>query len=134
MARSIFAAAAALLLLVALAAVPRREAALTCVNVVSFLSPCIPYARGTTTAPSAACCKGVQGLNQAAKTTPDRQTACNCIKSTVTTVRGINPTIVSGVPGKCGVTVPYPISSSVDCSKSVSSLTRSFLELNSIKF
>lgn len=124
MARSISAAAAALLLLLlALAAVPRREAAVTCGNVVAFLSPCIAYARGTTTAPSAACCSGVRGLNQAAQTTPDRQTACKCIKSTVTSVSGIKPAIVSGIPGKCSVNVPYPISPSVDCSKSVSRLT-----------
>ncbi|XP_074559234.1 non-specific lipid-transfer protein-like [Curcuma longa] len=123
MARSISPIAAALLLLVALAAVPRGEAALTCGNVVTFLSSCIPYARGTTAAPSAACCSGVRGLNQAAKTTPDRQTACNCIKSTVASLSGIKPAVVSGVPAKCGVSVPYPISASVDCSKSVSSFT-----------
>ncbi|XP_042403999.1 non-specific lipid-transfer protein 1-like [Zingiber officinale] len=118
MARSTSAvAAAALLLLVALAAVPRREAALTCGNVVMFLSPCIPYARGTTAEPSEACCSGVRGLNEAAKTTPDRQTACNCIKSTIFSLPGIKPAVVSGVPSKCGVSVPYPISTSIDCSK-----------------
>ncbi|RRT74490.1 hypothetical protein B296_00009786 [Ensete ventricosum] len=100
------------------AAAPRATEALTCGQVVSFLQSCIPYARGTGQL-TGACCSGVRSLNAAAKTTPDRQTACSCLKSTVAGLKGIQTGTVAGIPGKCGVSVPYPISATVDCSNEV---------------
>lgn len=113
--------ATALLLVTAavLAVAPPTAEALTCGNVVSFLTPCIGYARGKTKEIPGGCCSGVRNLNTAAKTTADRQTACNCLKNTVATIGGIDLNIVSGIPSKCNVRIPYPISTSVDCSTSV---------------
>ncbi|MQL98417.1 hypothetical protein Taro_031129 [Colocasia esculenta] len=99
-----------------LAAAPRANAAISCGQVASNLGPCIDYIRGA--APlSASCCSGVRGLNAAAQTTPDRQAACSCLKSLAGRIPGMQAGLAAGLPGKCGVSIPYPISTSTDCSK-----------------
>ncbi|XP_019187988.1 PREDICTED: non-specific lipid-transfer protein-like [Ipomoea nil] len=95
---------------------PHAEAAITCGTVASSLVSCFKYIKGTEPL-TAACCKGVKDLAAAAKTTADRQTACNCLKSLAGKLSGFNPGLAAGVPGKCGVNVGYPISTSTDCSK-----------------
>ena len=90
------------------------EAAVSCGQVSSALSPCISYARGNGASPSAACCSGVRSLASSARSTADKQAACKCIKSAAA---GLNAGKAAGIPTKCGVSVPYTISSSVDCSK-----------------
>ncbi|XWS09500.1 hypothetical protein CRYUN_Cryun40dG0089900 [Craigia yunnanensis] len=97
---------------------PLAQGAITCGQVTSALSPCIGYLRsngGGSVPPN--CCSGIKSLNSAAQTTPDRQTACNCIKSASGAISGINYSLASGLPGKCGVSIPYKISPSTDCSK-----------------
>ncbi|KAL0914928.1 hypothetical protein M5K25_015320 [Dendrobium thyrsiflorum] len=94
----------------------RDAAAITCGQVVSAVSPCLSYLR-TGGSPPPACCSGVKGLNSAARTTPDRQAACNCLKQIAGSVPGLNLGLARGLPGKCGVNVGYPISTSTDCSK-----------------
>ncbi|PIA32477.1 hypothetical protein AQUCO_04500232v1 [Aquilegia coerulea] len=91
------------------------QGAISCGQVVNKLSPCIKYLQGAGPLPPA-CCAGVRALNGAAKTTPDRQTACGCIKSAANSFK-VNPGLANGLPGKCGVSIGYPISPSVDCSK-----------------
>ncbi|KAL5974780.1 lipid-transfer protein [Asimina triloba] len=93
------------------------EAGITCGQVSSSLAQCIPYLRGTVPTQPAACCNGIKSLNNAAKTTPDRQTACNCLKSAAANIQGFNPKLAEGLPGKCGVSVPYKIAPSTDCSQ-----------------
>ncbi|KAF7027462.1 hypothetical protein CFC21_039504, partial [Triticum aestivum] len=78
------------------------------------LSPCISYARGNGANPPAACCSGVRSLAGAARSTADKQAACKCIKSAA---GGLNAGKAAGIPSKCGVSVPYAISATVDCSK-----------------
>ena len=90
------------------------DAAISCGQVTSALSPCISYARGNGANPPAACCSGVRSLAGAARSTADKQAACKCIKSAA---GGLNAGKAAGIPLKCGVSVPYAISSSVDCSK-----------------
>ncbi|KAL5712061.1 hypothetical protein ACHQM5_014268 [Ranunculus cassubicifolius] len=98
-------------------AAPYAEAAITsCGQVVGGLSSCLPYLRSAGGPLPPACCAGVKSLNSAAKTTADRQTACNCLKR-VGSSGGINLSLASGLPGKCGVNVGYPINVNVDCSK-----------------
>ncbi|XP_043725182.1 non-specific lipid-transfer protein 1-like [Telopea speciosissima] len=91
------------------------DAAITCGQVVSDLAPCLNYLRsgGSVTA---GCCSAVRSLNSSAKTTPDRQTACGCLKNAYSSIPGINAGYASGLPGKCGVNLPYKISPSIDCS------------------
>ncbi|XP_059669822.1 non-specific lipid-transfer protein 1-like [Cornus florida] len=95
---------------------PQAEAAVTCGTVVTSLTPCLGYLRSGGPVP-APCCSGVKSLYNAASTPTDRQTACRCMKSAATAVPGINMANASGLPGKCGVNIPYKISLSTDCSK-----------------
>lgn len=103
------------LITVALVA-PLAEAAVPCGTVVSSLKPCLPYVMGGKTV-SAPCCGGVKYLYGAAKTKPDRQSVCSCLKSLVGSYKTIDYGKAAGLPGKCGVNVPYKISPSTDCSK-----------------
>ncbi|CAO2153511.1 unnamed protein product, partial [Urochloa humidicola] len=102
---------------VLLAAAASSEAAVTCGQVNSAISPCLAYARGQGSAPSAGCCSGVRSLNSAAKTTADRRTACNCLKSAAGRISGLNAANAASIPSKCGVSIPYSISTSTDCSR-----------------
>ncbi|KAK1321957.1 Non-specific lipid-transfer protein 4.2 [Acorus calamus] len=106
---AILAVIVALLLVVG----PREaEAAISCGQVASYVSPCIAYAQKGGAIPPR-CCSGVRGLNGAAKTTQDRQQACTCLKSLA---RGNLP-YATGIPSKCSVSVPYSISPNTDCTK-----------------
>ncbi|CAO2140625.1 unnamed protein product [Urochloa humidicola] len=102
---------------VLLAAAASSEAAVTCGQVNSAIGPCLAYARGQGSAPSAGCCSGVRSLNSAAKTTADRRTACNCLKSAAGRISGLNAGNAASIPSKCGVSIPYSISTSTDCSR-----------------
>ncbi|CAN6362070.1 unnamed protein product [Urochloa humidicola] len=93
------------------------SAAITCGQVASSLAPCIPYATGNANALPSGCCSGVRSLNSAARSSGDRQAACRCLKSLAGTIKKLNMGTVSGIPGKCGVSVPFPISMSTDCNK-----------------
>ncbi|KAG8050794.1 hypothetical protein GUJ93_ZPchr0009g153 [Zizania palustris] len=100
-----------------LAAPHATVAAITCGQVNSAVSPCLAYARGSSSAPSASCCSGVRSLSAAASTAADRRTACTCLKSTAGSISGLNAGNAASIPSKCGVSVPYTISTSVDCSR-----------------
>ncbi|KAI3408971.1 Non-specific lipid-transfer protein [Psidium guajava] len=106
---------ACVLLACMVAAAPVARAAVTCGQVTGALSPCIPYARGSSGPVPASCCNGIRSLNSAAQTTPDRQTACKCLKSASGSISGLNYGVVAGLPGKCGVNIPYKISPSTNC-------------------
>ncbi|XP_078181082.1 non-specific lipid-transfer protein 1-like [Carex rostrata] len=114
MARLAMLAALAIVLMVA---APAAEAALSCGQVTGYIASCIPYAESKVPTPSSQCCTGVKTLNSIAKSTPDRQAACNCLKNAAKTMNGLNAGKVAGIPGKCGVSVPYVIGTTTDCSK-----------------
>ena len=121
MASSVVFKLAGIMLLCILVAAPLTEASVTCGQVTSSLAPCMPALTGGGS-PSPACCSGIKSLNSMASTPADRKAACSCLKSAAGSVKGINLSAASGLPGKCGVHIPYPISTSVDCSKYVSFL------------
>lgn len=77
---------AAVLCMVVVSA-PMAHAAITCGQVTNSLINCIGYLQNGGTPPSG-CCNGVKSLNAAAKTTADRQTACNCLKSAASQISG----------------------------------------------
>lgn len=106
----------ALVCLVAVTMMTPQVEAINCGQVAGSLGPCINYLRGTGPLVSG-CCAGVKSLAAAAKTPADRKTACGCLKSIAGSVKGINYGIAAGLPGKCGVSIPYKISPSTDCSK-----------------
>ncbi|PUZ62727.1 hypothetical protein GQ55_3G009200 [Panicum hallii var. hallii] len=117
MARAHQVVAVAVVAAVLLAAAATTEAAVTCGQVSSAIGPCLSYARGTGTGPSAACCSGVKSLNSAARTTADRRAACTCLKSAASRLSGLKAGNAASIPSKCGVSIPYTISPSVDCSR-----------------
>ncbi|KAL3533683.1 hypothetical protein ACH5RR_007204 [Cinchona calisaya] len=94
---------------------PHAEA-ITCNQVVQAVSPCLGYLTSGGAVP-AGCCNGIKGLLAAAKTTVDRRTACTCLKSAAGSIKSIQLGLVAGLPGKCGVSIPYQIGPNTDCSK-----------------
>ncbi len=92
------------------------EAAISCGQLASGLTPCLEYLKKGGTVPPG-CCSGVKKLNSAAKTTADRQAACTCLKNLSKSYSGVNYGLAGGLPGKCGVSIPYKISPSTDCTK-----------------
>ncbi|KAI3808431.1 hypothetical protein L1987_24382 [Smallanthus sonchifolius] len=104
------------LLVACMVAVSPIAEAITCGQVISGLAPCFGYlTKGGAVPP--ACCSSVRGLNNAAQSTPDRQTTCGCLKGVYASNSGINLSYASSLPGKCGVNIPYKISPTTDCSK-----------------
>ncbi|KAJ3704504.1 hypothetical protein LUZ61_008209 [Rhynchospora tenuis] len=92
------------------------NATISCGQVASTLSQCMSYARSGQGNPPSQCCSGVRSLNSMASTSTDRQAVCNCLKNLAKST-SVNSGAVAGIPGKCGVSVPYAISTSTDCSK-----------------
>nr|AEM45798.1 non-specific lipid transfer protein [Solanum torvum] len=93
---------------------PHAEA-ITCGQIQSSLASCLPYL--TSGGPLGGCCGGVRRLVGAAKTPADRKTACGCLKSAAGAIKGINLGKAAALPSTCGVSIPYKISPSTDCSK-----------------
>ncbi|KAL5203226.1 hypothetical protein ABZP36_014178 [Zizania latifolia] len=116
-------AAAAALLAVVLVLAPLlpgstvvgASAALSCSTVYNSVMPCLPYVQSGGAVP-AACCGGIRSLVSAARTTADRRAACTCLKNVAAGAAG-GPYIsrAAGLPGRCGVSVPFKISPSVNC-------------------
>lgn len=95
---------------------PMAEAALSCGTVSGDLVPCLTYLQAPNNAsPPPSCCAGVKKLLGAATTTPDRQAACNCLKSAAGSISKLNTNNAAALPGKCGVSIPYKISTSTNC-------------------
>ncbi|CAN6337296.1 unnamed protein product [Urochloa humidicola] len=105
---------AAVLLLAAAAARP-AEAALSCSTVYNTLMPCLGYVQSGGTVPRA-CCSGIQSLVSGARTTPDRRAICTCLKDVAAGAAG-GPYIsrAAGLPGRCGVPLPYKLSPNMNC-------------------
>lgn len=98
----------------------KARAAVTCNQVVSYLTPCISYVQSGGTVPMN-CCNGIKTLYGRAQTTQDRQGVCNCLKQVASQVpyTGFNAGLAAGLPSKCGINIPYKISPSTDCQKYV---------------
>ncbi|CAL0324649.1 unnamed protein product [Lupinus luteus] len=101
------------LMCMAVVAAPIAQAAITCGQVSGQLAPCIGYLRSGGPV-SRQCCGGVRALVAAAQSTADKQAACNCLKSASSAIK-FNPANAASLPGKCGVRIPYKISSSTNC-------------------
>ncbi|XP_059306996.1 non-specific lipid-transfer protein 2-like [Lycium ferocissimum] len=92
--------------------------ALTCSDVNTYMVACEPFL--TNKGLLGSCCDGVKKLDAVATTTIDRETACNCLKADGTTTEGIDWEKAALLPVTCGVSLPYTISATIDCSKAVS--------------
>ncbi|XP_055808366.1 non-specific lipid-transfer protein 2-like [Solanum dulcamara] len=94
---------------------PYASEAFTCGQVQAGVVNCLPYLQNR--GPVGLCCNVVKGLVNSAKTTQDRRTACSCLKSAATTIKGIDMGKAAALPGICGVKSPFKISLSTDCTK-----------------
>ncbi|WCJ27833.1 Non-specific lipid-transfer protein [Euphorbia peplus] len=94
-------------------AMSTTQGSVTCGQVSSSLTPCLNYLKSGGV-PTIECCNGVKAINNAAQTTPDRQQACNCLKSAAKTF-GVNEAFAGSLPSKCDVNIPYKISFSTNC-------------------
>ncbi|KAK9734252.1 hypothetical protein RND81_04G126300 [Saponaria officinalis] len=106
----------AVMLCIVVITAPYAAEALTCGQVSGNLGSCMSYLKGGP-GPSGPCCGGIKRLNGLAQTPQDRQTACGCLKQAAGAITGLNYNLAAGLPGKCGVSIPYPISPKTDCSK-----------------
>nr|AAY84146.1 lipid transfer protein [Catharanthus roseus] len=95
---------------------PRPSEALTCDDVNNNLISCLSYVAGGGKVPTS-CCSGVKNLLSLAKTRNDRQTACSCLKSLAVEANNDQLKRAQTVPKSCSLTIPFPISRDVDCSK-----------------
>ncbi|CAN6468059.1 unnamed protein product [Victoria cruziana] len=110
-------------------------AATSCNSVYSQLMPCMGYVTGGgILPPSGSCCSGIKSLKSGLKQAADRQAACRCLKDLGSRYAGaVDFNVVKNLPGKCGVSLPYKISPSIDCSNDhqVNKLTPSIIHARS---
>ncbi|CAI0476050.1 unnamed protein product [Linum tenue] len=106
----------ALMVAMAVASAELGEGALTCGQVGTGVASCLSYVMGKGPL-TPGCCSGIKSINAAARTTADRQQACRCLKDIAASAKSINFGLAAGIPGKCGVSVGFPINPSVDCNK-----------------
>jgi len=99
--------------------IPLANTDISCGQVLSTLYPCLGYLRNPGASVPAPCCNGIRSVNDEAKNTPDRQSVCRCLESTII-LPGINLNALANLPANCGVDLPYKISPSIDCNKYVS--------------
>jgi hypothetical protein len=107
--------------------IPLVNAGMTCNEVTDTLYPCAGYA--TTPGddpPPAGCCGGIKAIKDKATTTPERQSVCECLKTSVLLIPGVNPDTVAALPEKCDVPLPYQIKADFDCSTYISHSHPSF--------
>jgi hypothetical protein len=117
MARAIADQMVVVALVAMLLAAPRTANAILCGQVTGDFISCIPYAKGPwrDDPPSSRCCRSVKKIAAAAQSAKQKLTACDCLKSMLKGIRGINPDIAASIPSKCGVSFPFAISTSVPC-------------------
>ncbi|KAL2337627.1 hypothetical protein Fmac_012073 [Flemingia macrophylla] len=93
--------------------------AITCGQVQGNMAQCVAYLQNGGAVPPN-CCSGVRNIVNTARTTADRRTVCNCLKTAAASIHGLKPTNAQTLPGKCGVNIPYKISTSTNCNRYVS--------------
>ncbi|XP_062017324.1 non-specific lipid-transfer protein 1-like [Rosa rugosa] len=92
------------------------KAAVTCEQVVNYLTPCIPFGVFGGSVPEE-CCAGVKGLHDAEVTTEDRRTACGCIQKGCAMIPGLDYDRVNTLGDLCGAPCPYKVYPSTNCSQ-----------------
>ncbi|KAI3962024.1 hypothetical protein MKX01_039846 [Papaver californicum] len=113
----VFKFACVVLAFMVVAAPYAAEGALTCGQVDGKMAPCLGYLMGRPIASN--CCQNVVALLGMAKSTPDRQAACNCLKNAAKSMTGIKMANAAALPRLCKVNIPYSISPNTDCANNV---------------
>ncbi|KAL3844654.1 hypothetical protein ACJIZ3_002057 [Penstemon smallii] len=104
----------AVVAVVALAAMQGN--AISCGDVQSSLTPCVPYLTGNSGEPGGGCCSGVQSVSGSVRSQQDRQAVCNCLKSAASSYN-LQSGNVASLPGKCGISMGYTFSPNMECSQ-----------------
>ncbi|KAL2895442.1 Non-specific lipid-transfer protein [Bienertia sinuspersici] len=104
-----------IMILTMMVVAPYGTQALSCAEVLKMVMPCLNYLKKGGSIP-ATCCAGVRNLASSARTKPDRQQACRCIKPAAKSY-GINYDYANKLPAACGVDYKIHITPSTDCSK-----------------
>ena len=94
------------------------NATVRCNQVASALGQCTSYVLTGEGNPTVECCSGIKSLNSMATTDVEHQVVCKCLRNLVK-VTAVNASVAAGLPGKCGVIVPFALSTTIDCSKYV---------------
>lgn len=102
---------------VAIEAPIKARAEVTCDTVKTYLKPCTSYVEFQTSTVPKDCCEGINNLNGAAQSTPERQSVCKCLIQGVSKVPGFVVERAGGIPIKCGISLPYKISPSTNCAR-----------------
>jgi hypothetical protein len=114
-------------LLAAVALAPRgASAVLSCSTVYNTLMPCLGYVQSGGEVPQA-CCGGIKTVVSTASSTAERRAVCTCLKNVAAAAGGTYISRAAGLPGKCGVPLPYKISRNVNCNSYVTSRPMIFL-------
>ncbi|OIC51710.1 hypothetical protein A7L55_19770 [Acinetobacter baumannii] len=92
-----------------------ESAGVSCGTVTSDLAPCVGYLTSGTGKPTPGCCGGVKKLAGLANTTPARRAVCSCLKSAYSQFPNVKSAAVTGLPGSCGVNLPFKISLQTNC-------------------
>nr|ABK24295.1 unknown [Picea sitchensis] len=95
--------------------VMHAESAISCGTVTSDMTPCVGYLTSGKGKPTPNCCGGVKKLAGLANTTPARRAVCGCLKQAYSQFPNANSAAVSGLPGACGVNLPFKISLQTNC-------------------
>ncbi|KAI4383478.1 hypothetical protein MLD38_009312 [Melastoma candidum] len=95
---------------------PSSGSAVQCSDVLKYLRPCVQYLKNGSGMPPSDCCAGATSLSNAATSSDDKKTVCNCIKNAA---QKINPQaqLAQSLAQNCGITLPVPVSPNVDCTK-----------------
>ncbi|KAI5429173.1 hypothetical protein KIW84_033962 [Lathyrus oleraceus] len=96
--------------------IPLANAVQTCDEIKTSLASCLGYLTGSEPSVPVMCCNGVQTVDDQAKSLPERKDACECIKSTLASIPGVDPNAVQDLPNKCSVKPSFPIGADADCS------------------
>lgn len=93
------------------------NAGITCKDVATSLGSCVSYLIGQQPKPADGCCAGVRKMREMAVTNEDKEAACECMKTAAQNIQNVKDEFVAALPGQCGTPLPFPISSSIDCTK-----------------
>ncbi|KAL3718089.1 hypothetical protein ACJRO7_003257 [Eucalyptus globulus] len=90
----------------------------TCEEVLSFLTPCGPYARGAAPfPPNEECCSGVNVLaNIVSYLVGSKRVFCTCYKD-VAPSAGFKPELTQKVVSECGQVINLPTDPNIDCNR-----------------
>ncbi|XP_059429481.1 non-specific lipid-transfer protein 1-like [Corylus avellana] len=92
------------------------DASITCAEITTLLTPCIPYAITGGNVPTV-CCEGLKITDAASNTVEEERVECSCIQNGLAPISGINYDFVAALPDKCNHTAPYIVTPTTDCSK-----------------